>query len=171
MLLRDRMDSGREFLSEHEFLGKVDSNLIAHAVIHFNSQNEALNEITGEYYRTAKGATDGSVMPFRARVRLTAGMEERLFSLPQFEPQEPNPVLMNALWSVLPIIGIAAVIWFFFVRQIRKASMAQPGISKIRARRDEQQDRMDKVLDKWEEQGRRMDAILDKMERENRSRG
>ena len=69
--------------------------------------------------------------------------------------------------SVLPIIIIAVLIWFFFIRQIKKANKGSPSVADLNARTAQQQDRLDNILDKWEEQARRMDVLLEKREREN----
>jgi ATP-dependent Zn protease len=163
MLVRDKMYSQGEPLSEYAFFQMVDSNLIARATINYNSQSLPLTEIIGQYYRAdkeGKPVTDGPAIPFRTKARLTENMEERLLSLPQFEPHQPNTVLLSVFWSVLPVVVIAVLIWFVFMRQLRHARQNTPTA----------QGRMDRILDKWEEQAKRMDAILDKMERRNGSR-
>ena len=74
-------------------------------------------------------------------------------------------MLMSVIWSILPIIIIAILIWFFFIRQIKKMAKAAASTSDLQARACEQQDRFDEILDKWEEQAKRMDAVLNKMEK------
>lgn len=165
MLLKERVEPG-EVISQHRFEELVDAGQIAHANICYDPRNPALNEIVGTYYREQNG--EKTQAPFRTKVRLTGGLERRLLSLPQFEPHHSNPWLMSIVWSVLPIILIAALIWFFFIRQIRMAARTTPTASRVsefQARTAGQQDRLDKLLDKWEEQSRRLDAVLDKMER------
>lgn len=168
MLFRDHVDSQSEPLSEYSFLHKVDSNLIAQAEIRFNPQ-ATLTEISGKYYRTdneGKKMVDGSTVPFHTKARLTEAMEEKLLSLPQFEPSEPNRMLSSVLWSAFPIIVMALIIWFFFIRRIRTVTTTVLATPEIKAYLTKREDRMDKILEKWEEQARRMDAILDRMDRE-----
>jgi ATP-dependent Zn protease len=165
MLFKDRMDVPGEFINQYTFEQLVDSNLIEHATIHYSSQNTALNEITGIYYRTGENGARLEI-PFRAKVRLTGALEGALLGRPEFEPHEPNSLFMNIVVSVLPILIIAALIWFFFIRQIRKAARAAPSAVDTHARTIQQQERFDKVLAKWEEQGRRMDTVLEKMEKD-----
>src|SRR5882672_10659988 len=131
MLFRDRMETQAELISQYAFEQKLESNLIAQATINYNPQNPYLNEIVGKYFKTGTAEEHGTqkdipVMPFRAKVRLTAKLENKLLSMPQFEVREPNTVLLNVIWSVLPIIILAALIWFFFVRQIRRVSRGSP---------------------------------------------
>ena len=107
-------------------------------------------------------------MPFRARVRLTSALENKLLRLPQFEVREPNTALLGILWSVLPIIVVAILVWFFFIRQIRKTFRTTPNPAELQARSVEQQNRYEKLLNKWEEQTKRMDGVLDRLEGNSR---
>src|SRR6266704_2486105 len=71
---------------------------------------------------------------FRTKARLSPALEEELFSKPQFEPREPNTMPLSVVWSVLPIIVIAALIWFFFIRQIKMAGKGALSFGKSKAR-------------------------------------
>lgn len=140
MLLRDRMDSQGDVLSQYQFFQLVDSNRIAEATINYNPQSPALTDIIGKYYKTdAEGnrikndGRDEAVM-FRAKARLTQEMENRLFKRPEFEPREPNTMLLTAVWSILPILLIAVLIWFFFIRQIKMAGKGALSFGKSKAR-------------------------------------
>src|SRR5271165_626230 len=88
MLFKEKLDSPADMLKEATFWQLVDSNLIAEATIKYNPQSPALNEVVGTYYRIEN--EHRAAVPFRAKVRLTEKMEERLYSLPQFSPSEPN---------------------------------------------------------------------------------
>jgi ATP-dependent Zn protease len=165
MLFRDRWESSEELISQHRFEELVDSGEIVHAAVNYDPQNPALNDVIGKYSRTENGAQ--SEVPFRARIRLTGNLEEKLLSLPQVEPRQPNTMLLSVVSSVLPIVVIAALIWFFFIRQIRRVAKSSPSTPDLHARANQQQDRLDRILDKWEEQGRRMDSVVDQMERNN----
>ena len=156
VFFKGRTEPQGDILSQYRFEQLVDAGQIVHATIAYDSQS-TLNEIVGTYLRPEGGAK--AELPFRTRVRLTGGLEEKLLHLPQFEPRQPNAVLINVLYSVLPFVIIAALIWFFFIRQIKKA-----GGFELQERARQQQERYDAVLAKWEEQTRRMDAILSKLE-------
>jgi ATP-dependent Zn protease len=155
---KDRMGSQAGLINQAHFEELLDSGAIKQAVVNYGGSEGALNTIRGVYYAT-NGASISEV-PFSAKVRLTAGLESRIFSSPQFEPHEPNTVLSSLLVSLLPIVLIAALIWFFFIRQIKKAG----------SRPSPQQERFDQILSKWEAQITRLDAILDKWERSQRER-
>ena len=163
VLFRERLEPPAEAISQHRFEELVNAGQIVRATVNYDPQNPALNEVIGSYYR-AEGDAKTEV-PFRARVRLTDGLESKLLSMPQFEPRQPNALMLNLVTSVLPFVVIAALIWFFFIRQIKKATRTSPSAADVNARALEQQQRFDGILDKWEEQARRMDAVLDKMEK------
>jgi cell division protease FtsH len=129
MLFKDNMDTHGEVLSQYRFQELVNSNQIVQATISYNPQNQALNDIVGKYKRS-----DGAEVPFRAKARLYPELEKKLLSLPQFEPREPNTMVFSFLVSILPIIIIAALIWFFFIRQIKMAGKGALSFGKSKAR-------------------------------------
>jgi len=132
MLFKDRMDSPADVLSQFRFEQLVNTNGIVQATINYNPQGSALNDIVGKYYKM-----DGAKrveLPFRARARLYPELEKKLLTLEQFEPREPNTMVFSFLVSVLPIIVIAALIWFFFIRQIKMAGKGALSFGKSKAR-------------------------------------
>ncbi len=131
MLFKEKMEAPGVPLTQHQFQQLVDSNLIVKATINYSPQNPSLNEIVGTYHTEGDRRTE---VPFRAKVRLTPKLEERLYTLPQFEPHEPNTVLMSVAVSVLPFVIIAALIWFFFIRQIKMAGKGALSFGKSKAR-------------------------------------
>jgi cell division protease FtsH len=131
MLFKEKMDTPGETLSQSKFWELVDSNLIAKATVNYSPQSQALNEINGFYYRDSDRKAE---VPFRAKVRLTQNMEEKLYQTGHFEPHEPNTMLMSVAVSVLPFIIIAVLIWFFFIRQIKMAGKGALSFGKSKAR-------------------------------------
>ncbi|MCX6885702.1 MAG: ATP-dependent zinc metalloprotease FtsH [Verrucomicrobia bacterium] len=136
MLLRDKMDSQGEILSQFRFQQIVESNQVASAIISYNAQNPFLTEISGKYFKD--GQTDNTnsdnLVQFRAKTRLTTKLEEKLLTLKQFEVREPNTMLLNVLWNLLPFLLLATVVWFFFVRQIKMAGKGAMSFGKSKAR-------------------------------------
>jgi cell division protease FtsH len=131
MLFKEKLDSPPDTLSQYVFQQLVESNLISEATINYNPQSP-LNEVVGKYFKIEG---DHKVpVPFRAKVKLTDKMEERLYSFPQFSPREPNTMLMSVAVSVLPFVIIAALIWFFFIRQIKMAGKGALSFGKSKAR-------------------------------------
>ncbi len=140
MLARERMESPGETLSQHQFQRLVDSNQIAQATINYSPQNPFLTEIIGKYFKTdsagnrIKKNDQDETVTFRTKARLTLKMEEKLLDMPMFEPHEANTMLLSVVWSVLPIIVIAALIWFLFIRQIKMAGKGALSFGKSKAR-------------------------------------
>src|SRR5216683_1030352 len=140
MLARERMESPGETLSQHQFQRLVDSNQIAQATINYSPQNPFLTEIIGKYFKTdsagnrIKKNDQDETVAFRTKARLTRKMEEKLLRDPRIEPREPNTMLLSVVWSVLPIVIIAALIWFFFIRQIKMAGKGALSFGKSKAR-------------------------------------
>jgi cell division protease FtsH len=133
MLLKDKMESPGELITQYRFQQLVDSNQIVHATINYSPpQSAALTEVLGTYR-----ADDGKAeTKFRAKVRLTPAMEDDLYKKHpnQFEPHEPNTIFMSVAVSVLPFVIIALLIWFFFIRQIKMAGKGALSFGKSKAR-------------------------------------
>src|ERR1043165_5397837 len=140
MLFKDRLDSEDKMLKQYQVQQLVESNQIAKAIINYSPQNPFLTEIVGEYYRTdsagnrVKNGDQDEKIPFRAKARLTSKLEKKILSMPQFEVREPNTMLVSFMVSVLPILVIAALIWFFFIRQIKMAGKGALSFGKSKAR-------------------------------------
>jgi cell division protease FtsH len=132
MLFKDRMEPPGELLSQPRFQQLVESNQLVQAVINYNPQSSDLREVTGKYRKVENDAK--SEVPFRARVRLLPDLENKLLRMPQVDVREPNTMLFSFMLSVLPIIIIAALIWFFFIRQIKMAGKGALSFGKSKAR-------------------------------------
>jgi len=131
MLFKDRMDSPGDTISKAKFQELVDSNVIIQATISYSPQSQ-LNEITGKYWKMDNERKVEA--NFRTRIKLTTSMEEKLLKDSRFEPREPNTMLMSLAVSVLPFVIIAALIWFFFIRQIKMAGKGALSFGKSKAR-------------------------------------
>jgi hypothetical protein len=82
--------------------------------------------------------------------------------LPNIEARQHNTFLLDVIYSVLPILVVAGLIWYFFIRRIKRISRESPQTA---TPTPQQRDRFEQLLDKWEEQARRMDSILERMEK------
>jgi ATP-dependent Zn protease len=151
-------------ISQYKFEQLLDDEQIAHATIIYDTQNSPLTEVIGNYVENQSGQR--TIAPFRARIRLTGGLEQRLLSSPNVDVRQPNTMLTSVLWSILPIIVIAAFIWFFFVRQIKGYAKGGPSLEERINKEVQQQQRFDTILDRWEQQADRMDKILERGERQ-----
>lgn len=133
LTLKNRVDTEVQPVPQWKFLQLVESNLIVRASINYTPQSSVLAEIVGKYKTTDENGKPKEVA-FRTKADLTEKMRDRLLVLPTFEPHEQNVMLMNVLWSVLPIVLIATLIWFFFIRQIKMAGKGALSFGKSKAR-------------------------------------
>jgi len=140
MMMKQKIDAPGDTLSQYRFQQIVESNLVAEATINYNAANN-LTEIVGKYYRVdtetkSKAETDSAktLAVFRTKVRLTKKLENKLLALPQFQPHEQNQLLIGALYNLVPILLIAALVWFIFIRQIKMAGKGALSFGKSKAR-------------------------------------
>ena len=118
-ILKNRMNSDVERLSQYRFETLVDQGMIAHAVIKYSNQG-SLTKVVGTYYKMQ--GDEKTEISFEASVRLTYDLERKLLTLPQVEPGDASMVWFSILISLLPFLIVGAVIWFFFIRRIKFAS-------------------------------------------------
>ena len=132
-------------LSQSQFMAKLHSDNIAKGIIIYDPQSLFVREIHGKYYKTdPEWSTTGKrvldnggkpiEVPFSAKVRLTDSMEDEVLATGLFEPKQPNTVLISLVYSILPILVIGALIWFFFIRQIKMAGKGALNFGKSKAR-------------------------------------
>ena len=141
MLMRQKIDSQGETLTQYQFFQKVDSNLIAHATISYGGQTAYLREISGTYFQTDKQnnlvkAKDGKPVEvaFRSKADLTEKMRDKLLALQAIEPHEPNTFLYGLGVQLLFFLAIGVFIWFFFIRQLKMAGKGALSFGKSKAR-------------------------------------
>jgi cell division protease FtsH len=143
LMMKDRASSGTESLEQFQFLQKVESNLVAKAVINYDGQSP-LHLVVGKYYKTTadgKKVLDANEkpveVPFKAEVDLTDDLKKIIFSpvhREKFTVRKPNLLLLSVLWNVLPFVVVALLIWFVFVRQIKMAGKGALSFGKSKAR-------------------------------------
>src|SRR5258706_9402652 len=141
MMMKERVGTPGEMLTQYEFFQKFDTNLIASATVNYGTPT-ALLDITGKYYATDK---DGNRLKdketgadkevaFRTKARLTEKMEDKLLSYPNVQAKEPNTMLWNLGYQLLFFLGIGLLLWFFFIRQIKMAGKGALSFGKSKAR-------------------------------------
>jgi cell division protease FtsH len=143
MLMKERTTAKSDDLEQFEFTRKVQSNLVAKAIINYDAQSP-LHLIVGTYYKTGadgKKALDAAgkaiEVPFKAEVDLTDNMKELIFSpdhADKFKVRKPNVLMLNLLYSILPFLLVALLIWFVFIRQIKMAGKGALSFGKSKAR-------------------------------------
>ncbi|MCX6882123.1 MAG: ATP-dependent zinc metalloprotease FtsH [Verrucomicrobia bacterium] len=120
-------------LARHQLVELLDANQIVSGTIHYNPQSAVLQEISGKFLTNdASGAK--VEMPFRTTTRLNDDLEKRLLDSPVFSTAEPNTFVMSLFFTVLPILVVAFLVYFFFIRQIKMAGKGALSFGKSKAR-------------------------------------
>jgi cell division protease FtsH len=145
MFFHERKQSQYTQISRQQLISYLTNGVIREGVIHYNPQSSVLNEITGEYEQPAvqpendgaagKEASGGGEtwVHFRCKTKLTPDLESSLLNK-GFDVQEPNTFLLNMFVTILPILFVAFLIYFFFIRQIKMAGKGALSFGKSKAR-------------------------------------
>jgi cell division protease FtsH len=141
LVFKDNLDTNKPaVIPANDFLSMVDSNLVASASINYDPQS-VLTEISGKHFvldakgqikTNAQGAAE--VATFRTKVRLTDKLAEKLQETRKFTEHQPNLILLNVLWTLVPFLILGALVYFFFIRQIRSAGRGALSFGKSKAR-------------------------------------
>jgi cell division protease FtsH len=131
--MRDHVEAKAKTLNYHEFSKAFEEGMIVKAKISYAPpQTTDLRVIEGRM----KEMTAGKLVEvdFRAKVRLLPDFEQKLLDSGKFEPYEPNTFFVNILVTLLPILLIAVLFYFFFIRQIKMAGKGALSFGKSKAR-------------------------------------
>ncbi len=126
-------------LTQSTFIEKFTANQVTNVQIMFNQQTYPLMEVTGNLLLPDGDAksTNGMVAFVAHNVWLTAltpEMQSKIVTSPNVSIGSPNVVMQNILISLLPFVILAALFWFFFIRQIKAAGKGALSFGKSKAR-------------------------------------
>lgn len=130
VFFRDRSDVRYKELNTKQLLNLVNSNLVVKGTIQFNPQSQ-LQEITGEYH--SDDATNGPI-PFHVKTKLTDKEVQKLLETGSFKPAEASTLLTGLLYSILPFLLLALLVYWFLIRQIKMAGRGALSFGKSKAR-------------------------------------
>ena len=143
MFLHEQDETGRQrSMSYNDFVFIVTNDLVVSGKIIYNPQSPDLREIVGKY-RAHTANQDGSFtlvesgqgdIPFKIKIPLSPELEDKVLATNKFAAQEPNTFLIGFFYSILPFIIIAALIYFFLIRQIKMAGKGALSFGKSKAR-------------------------------------
>lgn len=133
MVFKDNRDAKYLDISRQDLIQLVSSNAVNSGVIHYNPQSSVLNEITGTYAKIDPATGNEVQVPFRVKTKLTEDLETSLLDK-GFAVREPNTFLLNIFVTILPILFVAFLIYFFFIRQIKMAGKGALSFGKSKAR-------------------------------------
>ena len=134
IVFRDRSETKPELLTHLRFVQMVDSNHIAQGIISYNPQSPDLREITGKYLKPSVEGSRPVPIPFRLKTRLTPSLEEKLLATGVFETVEPNTIVMNLVYGILPFLVLALLVYFLLIRQIKMAGKGALSFGRSKAR-------------------------------------
>ncbi len=140
IIVRNSANSGVDVLSEIQFRKKVDDDQIIKGLIIYDPQNTLMQVIRGQYQKLTKSGEVEMVngkpaeVPFVAEIRLNDEFEKRLLDSGKYDTKRPNTLLLGIAYSLLPILLIGLLIWFFFIRQIKMAGKGALSFGKSKAR-------------------------------------
>jgi cell division protease FtsH len=140
VIFRNNATSQGQQLSQYEFMQKVTNDLIAKATVTLDPQSPFLRDIRGKYYKTdnegKKVIENGqpAQVSFYAQVFLTEEKLQEVLTNPKFESKRPNALVINLIWSLGPILLVALLIYFVFIRQIKMAGKGALSFGKSKAR-------------------------------------
>ena len=138
MWLHDRKDAGYTHITRQQLIEKVDKGLIKSGTIQYNPQQSSfLQDVTGEFFPDADGKKLEGQPPvhFRTKTRvLNDPLEQKLLDSGHFDTDEPNTFLVSLVITILPILFVAFLIYFFFIRQIKMAGKGALSFGKSKAR-------------------------------------
>ena len=130
LLFKDPREN-QDHLSQTKFIDLLRAGAIKEGTIWFNIQDPLLQDITGSYVPPGKDPTPAK---FKTMVHLDEALDKELRESKLFEPKRPNTFVQNALAGILPILLIALLIWFVFIRQIKMAGKGALSFGKSKAR-------------------------------------
>lgn len=134
MLFNNQNDSRFEEINRQRLIYLVSSNLVIQGKIQYSPQSSFLQEITGDYKKEIAGQ-GVDVGRFKTKTRvLDTELETLLLDSGKFDTVEPNTFLVNLFVTILPILFIAFLIYFFFIRQIKMAGKGALSFGKSKAR-------------------------------------
>jgi cell division protease FtsH len=133
VFFKGQTDTKARVLRHLEFLQCVESNQIIEATIHYSNPQSSFVEITGKYKELA-GPNKGQPVRFKLETRLSENVEQQLLRTGKFEVAEPNTMLVSLFYTLLPFVVLGALVYIFFIRQIKLAGKGALSFGKSKAK-------------------------------------
>lgn len=122
-------DAKYPLLPRNRLIELFEQNKIKKGTIYYNAQSSILQEIKGTYVET-----NGTDVPFRTKTKLQDDLEAKLLNSGIFDTEEPNTYVLSLMYTLSPILLVAFLIYFFFIRQIKMAGKGALSFGKSKAR-------------------------------------
>src|SRR2546423_4995647 len=131
LVVSKNKDSKLNLLPRNRLIELFDEGRIKKGTIFYNAQSSILQEIKGVYVET-----NGVETPFRTKTKfgLQDALEAKLVNSGVFDTEEPNTILVSLFYTLSPILLVAFLVYFFFIRQIKMAGKGALSFGKSKAR-------------------------------------
>ncbi|MBM3835135.1 MAG: ATP-dependent metallopeptidase FtsH/Yme1/Tma family protein [Verrucomicrobia bacterium] len=135
MIFHNGKESKYREISRTELLKYLDpkNGEIREGTIRYNPQSSVLQEVMGKYMEYGADGKTGDPVPFKHKTFLSEKLRDQLLDA-GFKPEEPNTFLVNLFITILPVLFVAFLIYFFFIRQIKMAGKGALSFGKSKAR-------------------------------------
>jgi cell division protease FtsH len=140
MLLKNTNVVQPQELTVVELLKRVNEDRVVDGKITYSQQSN-IQTITGKLIKVdEKGekiiGKDGKpeTTDFRTQDVLTESYRDKLIESGKFKPYEPSTFWVGFVYSLLPLLIIVALIYFFLIRQIKMAGKGAMSFGKSKAR-------------------------------------
>ncbi len=124
---------GLKTINYRQLMDLVDSNRIENAVISADPSGGTVKEIRGLYRETAVGGKETTQL-FTLKDWIHPDDYRKLQLTGHFRTEAPNTLIWQLLYSLLPFLLIAGLVYFLFVRQIKAAGKGALSFGKSKAR-------------------------------------
>lgn len=133
MYLNTRRHPSATPITQRDLIRLIETNTVRDGVVNYGSDSRSLDVISGSYPKLdAAGSTNW--INFYAEAKLTTSLEELLLNELGFRPQRTSNLWLSVMVQLLPILLIAFIIYFAFIRQIRAAGRGALSFGKSKAR-------------------------------------
>ncbi len=129
VLFKNQMAPQVDSIKPAEFLARVNSNQIDSATLNYSPQSP-LYDIVGKY----RDPKTEALVPFHVKMALSDKMLDTIEANDKVEVKEQNTIVLSVMMTLLPFLLIGALIWFFFIRQIKMAGKGALSFGKSKAR-------------------------------------
>ena len=132
ILLNKNTHADRVTLTENQLVEYATRGELIKGVINYSPQSP-LQEVTGTI--RPSNSTNGATQDFYAQLRIAdREIENILMATGNVAPKEASTFLANLFITILPILFVAFLIYFFFIRQIKMAGKGALSFGKSKAR-------------------------------------
>jgi cell division protease FtsH len=133
MYLNTRRHPTATAITQRDLISLIQTNTVKDGVVNYGSDSRSLDVVSGSYPKLDSAGSTNWVN-FFAEAKLTPDLEATLLNELGFRPQRSSNLWLSVMVQLLPILLIAFIIYFAFIRQIRAAGKGALSFGKSKAR-------------------------------------